>query len=276
MSAVRVLFVFLAFGWSTKTSWAEIIVPHGTWSAVINFEETVVDANRGRFAGKGIAASPGDGQLDSDSWMFAGFSDGDSVIGQNSSSGDLARGIHSGGVRSGGLYAFETSALNRVLGVQATGSDFSPGWIQLSIATSMAERLWELSFDWWVFNDKPRSTLLQTEISIDGILFTALPAAEWTTPLLPSASPLWRRHSRLIGFDFDAATTNLWVRWKVSDFAGSGSRDEFGIDNIRIHVGAVPVTVPTPEPTSGGMLTSLIVAVVAYRYVLATFRNRCR
>jgi hypothetical protein len=275
MLLVRVLLIaFTTFGWLARRSCAEIIVPNGTWSTVIDFEETVADVNQGRFAGRGIAAFPSDGQLDSDSWMFAGFSDGDSIAGQNSASGDLARGIHSGGVSSGGLYAFETSAVNRVLGIQATGSDFSPGWIQLSIATATSERLWRLSFDWWVFNDKTRSSRLQTEVSIDGILFAPLPAGELTTPMLPAESPLWRVHSRLLEMAFETASTNLWVRWTADDFAGSGSRDEFGIDNIRIQAGQAPVTVPTPEPSSAGMLAFLLAAAVASHYASATFRKR--
>jgi len=228
---------------------ADWIIPHASGVSTIDFEQTTLQVNNGRFAGTGLAGLPSLGQLDSDSWLIAGFSDGDTQAGQDYTNGDLARGVHAGGVTTGGLYAFETSPTNRILGAQATGTDFTPGWIQLSVATTVAEQFWTLGFDWWVLNDKPRSTRLRTEVSKDGANFKSLDAVELTTPITADASAAWQATTRSITLDLEAPTENLWIRWSASDFAGSGSRDEFGIDNIAIQAGEATTT-STPEPST--------------------------
>ena len=230
---------------------AEWMVAHGSGSSSINFENSVLNVNQGRFAGAGLAAIPEVGQLDSDSWLVAGFSSGNTRHGQNYASSDFARGLHAGGVTTGGLYGFETSPANRIVGVQATGSDFNPGSIQLSVATSIAEQFWILSFDWWVFNDKPRSSQLEADFSTDGTSFQKISSADLLTPTTADASATWQ--ATTIGpqtLDLGAPSDKLWLRWSASDFAGASSRDEFGIDNIAVQVGEATNASSSPEPSA--------------------------
>lgn len=239
---------------------AELIVPgDGSW-AEIGFEQTVEGVNRDRYDGSGLGSVPSGGQLDSDSWMFSGFSDGATVSGQASNSGDYARGLHTGGVTTGGLYAFATSADNRVLGVQSTGSDFSPGWIQLSARAPSTRPLWDINFDWWVFNDKPRSTQLEVSVSNNATDFVNVPLSSITTGTSASTLAAWQASPQSIQLSFDEAVDQIWIRWAANDAAGTGSRDEFGIDNIAVRAvdGAVLTTHSTPEP---GSVTFLLLAL---------------
>lgn len=252
--------------WSPVDGRAEWLVNHGSGISLIDFENSVPNVNQGRFAGAGLAATPGVGQLDSDTWLLAGFSAGDTLAGQTYASGDFARGVHAGGVTTGGLYAFETSPINRILGAQATGSDFNPGSIQLSLATSIAEQFWTLSFDWWVFNDKPRSSQLDADFSTDGANFQKISTASLITPTTATASPRWK--TTAIGpqtLDLGAPSDKLWVRWSASDFAGSSSRDEFGIDNLAVQVGTTTNSASAPEPSAVMIWLVVVGLVVAWR-----------
>ena len=76
---------------------------------------------------RGFSATPLAGQLDSTTYRAIGFSDGPGAFGGEFTSGDFGRGASSGGVTTGGGYAFEVSTGDFTLGVQPTGSDFTPG-----------------------------------------------------------------------------------------------------------------------------------------------------
>lgn len=246
-----IVVAFLLTILSPDASRAEWLIPHGSGFSRIDFEQSVANVNNGRFAATGLAATPSAGQLDSDTWLIAGFSSGDTQLGQSYSSGDYARGVHAGGTSAGGLYAFETSPANRVLGAQPTSSDFNPGWMQLSIASTIAEQFWTLSFDWWVYNDKPRSTRLQTHFSSDGANFQSVSAADLTTPTLADASATWQAKTiNPLSLDLGTPSERLWIRWSASDFAGSSSRDEFGIDNIAVQIGESTTPTSSPEPSA--------------------------
>ncbi len=66
------------------------------------------------FNGIGFAPNPIIGQLDSNVWSVKGLSDGDLDFGEMGTTGDFAREVSSGGVSSGGVYAFEFSTGDRI------------------------------------------------------------------------------------------------------------------------------------------------------------------
>lgn len=256
----------LFFASSVRPAAADWIIPDGV-SRRVDFETTVAGVNQGRYSGAGIGSDPAIGQLDSDTWQFHGFSSGDSAWGQASTSGDLARGLHAGGVTTGGLYAFATTNDNRILGVQATGSDFNPGSMTLAIATEVAQSRWDISFDWYVFNDKPRATKLSAAFSTDGRQFQDQVAAGLTTATVASSAAAWQATGMAFQLDLAVPTKKLWLRWSAVDFAGSGSRDEFGIDNISVRAsssssGDAPSST-VAEPGGLALWSGLMVGVLA-------------
>jgi len=198
------------------------------------------------FQGKGFAPSPTHGQLDSNAWRFSGLSQGDTSYGGLYDSGDYARGISSGGVTTGGMYAFDIDG-DIALGVQATAGDFTPGTIALKVANDTGNTIDELqvSYDLYLYNNSDRSSdfsfaySLQSQLSVDvtdlGIYSEGNAAS----------SPQWVRAqmtTELTSMNLlDGGFLELF--WHSTDRSGSGGRDEFSLDNINI---SRTVTVAAP------------------------------
>ncbi|HJL20558.1 MAG TPA: MYXO-CTERM sorting domain-containing protein [Sandaracinaceae bacterium LLY-WYZ-13_1] len=199
------------------------------------------------FDGTGFAPSPAAGQLDSDTWRVLGASDGDGTFGGTHDSGDFSRGSSAGGETTGGVYAFDVSASDTAIGLQSSGSDFTPGSVQLRLENGTGAPLAGIEIDagpCW-FNDQARSTVIRVrvirisdgaEVGMD--VFTTPEAADaapvsWTCPAtvaLPinlSSMPIADGGLFIVSFDVD-------------DAAGSGSRDEVALPGLTVT--AVPDT----------------------------------
>ena len=107
------------------------------------------------FTGSGFAPSPAAGQLDSDTWRLTGMSTGDQTFGGTHTSDDSARGSDTGGTTTGGVYAFDRGGGNIGLGVQPTGSDFTPGEITLRLRNETGTTVTNINVAYYlgVFND---------------------------------------------------------------------------------------------------------------------------
>lgn len=193
------------------------------------------------FQGSGFAPDPSAGQLDSDVWSVDGFSDSENDL----TSGDYARGISGGGLSLGGVYAFETSTGNFSLGVQPGGSDFTPGYFQLEVTngTGLSISGFAFSYDTFVYNDQGRSNTLQASFSLDGSNFTELTGSLVTSDEAADTSVAWvsTNFSETVSLEVGAGES-FFLRWEGDDLGGSGSRDEFSIDNVSVTA--------VPEPTS--------------------------
>jgi len=191
------------------------------------------------YGGAGFAPTPGPGQLDSDAWIVTGLSDGEMAFGDTRDSGDFARGASSGGVTTGGLYAFSLPIGFNGFGVQATSSDLTPGALVLRLVNDAGAPVTglDLGATVYVLNDGDRSASLVAEwaFSLDG------PWTAFTTPLVtPEAAagaPAWTSASlsgvTAPGFVVPAGDEVL-VRFLFDDAAGSGARDELAIASITI------------------------------------------
>ena len=111
---------------------AQLSISTAGTPVVIDFENTISGVNNGNFDGSGLQTSPGTGELDSDAWAIEGLSDGDITYGDNSTTGDYAKGISTGGEFSGGLYAWDISG-DTAIGFQPTGGDWTPGNLTLKV-----------------------------------------------------------------------------------------------------------------------------------------------
>lgn len=188
------------------------------------------------FTGTGFTPSPAAGQLDSDTWSVTGLSDGDLDFGDTGTSGDFARGSSSGGVTSGGVYAFDVGGGNVALGVQPAGSDFTPGEFILRISNLTGETVTGLgvSYDIFTFNNEGRSNSFNFSYSTNGVDYTLVPALDYTSPEAADSPAAWRstaRTTNITGLSV-ADSGQIYLKWTGDDVAGSGSRDEFALDNI--------------------------------------------
>jgi hypothetical protein len=206
------------------------------------------------FTGTGFAPTPSAGQLDSDTWIVTGMSDGDLSFGDTGTLGDYARGTSIGGVATGGVYAFDVGGGNVALGSQPGGSDFTPGSFILQVDNQSGSSAtgFQISYDLFVFNDQPRSNSFNFSYSTDNSTFTAVNALDYTSPEAADGSPAWTqigRSSSTISVAI-ASGSSIYFSWTGDDVAGSGSRDEFALDNISITV--------VPEPSTYAALFGLL------------------
>lgn len=202
----------------------------------IDFETSVNGVNNGAFLGSGLTKNPNAGFLDADAWGMNGFSTGTHNLGDSSVTGDFAKGTSTGGVFSGGLYAF-INANDTALGIQPTGSDFTPGDIILKIDNNTGVVLDSitLSYDLWINNDGDRGNSFDPSYSLDNISYTAISSLNDTSIELSQGSATWVSSNKSATFMVNVpANGSLYIKWSSEDVLGGGNRDEFAIDDIAI------------------------------------------
>ena len=241
-----------AYGLLTANLNADVVILNSGVATNIDFESSLTGSNNGAFSGNGF--SPGAttvGNLDSNSWSISGFGDNVS-FGGSASSGDPARGTATGAVSTGGFYAFDATADGGSigLGVQPAGSDFTPGDIKLRLRNDTGSEItsFDVGYELRVFNDQPRANSFNFEYSFDDANYTQVPEFNFTSDLAAAATPTWALttfSSTISGLSL-ADGSNLYFRWTGNDDGGSGSRDQFQLDNIGITFNAASV----PEPAS--------------------------
>ena len=208
----------------------------------IDFETTVSGINEGTFDGSGFESTPAIGQLDANGWAIIGMSDGDKDFGTVGITGDFARGTSTGGEISGGVYSFEVEPGNNALGIQAAGTDFTPGWMGMIIQNNTGDPVnaISISYNLWVYNDADRANSINAEFSTDGATWYTIDDFLFTTPEAADATPVWNKTSFSItdqdmGFTF-VSGDSIYLRWYSADISGSGSRDEIAIDSVIINM----------------------------------------
>ena len=195
----------------------------------------------------GFSSSPTAGQLDADAFAVTGLSDGDVNYGASQSTGDYARGSSTGGVSTGGLYAFDIdndpNAENFALGVQPTGSDMTSGRLYFCYQNATGAEVTSVNIDYnlSIYNDQPRSTGVavfynvnssgcDTQQSVTG------PLVSVTTPTLGDREPTWRTEP-LEAFLSGVSIQNgefVTIAVEITDGQGSGSRDEIALDSLSV------------------------------------------
>jgi len=160
-------------------------------------------------------------------------------------------GIHAGGVTAGGCYAWNVGRNDYALGYQPTDSEFTPGFflVVVSNATKVVVQELDVSYDVFCLNNADRSSSLDFEISCDGKFYSRLTGLVFVSGQLRDDSGSWVRSARSchIVFPKPVAVGNcIWLRWLGNDAGGASSRDEYGIDNLRIilhHKGGTVISI---------------------------------
>jgi len=182
------------------------------------------------FNGSGFSADPQVGELCSEDWTIDGFSDNYQDGGENTS-GDFARGITDGGESQGGIYSRSGS-----IWIQPTGGDFTPGNLTFKVCNTTGATMEdvEIAYDLTVLNDEPRSNFFNFSYSLNNVSFTAVPALNYTSPSTDDGLTTMLQRSTLLEAVNLAPGACLYLRWQGDDVGGSGARDEFGLDNIKV------------------------------------------
>ncbi len=230
----------------------------------ISFNNTPVSENFNAFDGSGFSPTPSSGQLDSDSFVAQGFSDSGLDFGVTNTTGDFARDASAGGVSTGGIYSFETSTGDFSLGVQPIGTDFTPGSFIARYVNDTGGLIddFNVEYEIKVYNDEDRSNSFNLsyassgtcETDPDPLTFTAVLEADYSSPETAAVSPSWQTINREVyisGLSI-ADTECFYLRFTGDDVAGSGSRDEFALDDL-----SVTANPATPLPVELTSFTAL-------------------
>lgn len=231
--------LILAVG-ATQAQWS--ITTLGATGDTITFDATFSGVNNGTFAGSGFVGTPAAGQLDSDAWKFTGFSTGDTYFGGSFTTGDYAKGPSGGGIFSGGLYAFEVATGDTAMGIQPTGSDWTPGSAILMVINNTGSNVDSVfvAYDVIVNNDADRANTFDFSYSInDSTSFNAVTSMAYTSVDTSQGSVAWIATAMSGALNLSMADGDtLYLRWDGDDSSGSGSRDEFALDNIVVSMSA--------------------------------------
>lgn len=184
------------------------------------------------------------GRLNSNAWAASGWSNGNMAFGTNqiTAATDYTRGSTAVSVTTGGFYAFTgspASVANPSFMIQPGGSDFAPGTLTLRIQNNGTVAITDLavSYNIYVRNDQGRSSSFNFSYSTDNITYTPVAALDYTSTttadalgwVIVGSAP--SRSTVLSGVNV-AVGSFIYIRWSSDDVAGTGSRDEFGLDDI--------------------------------------------
>jgi hypothetical protein len=182
----------------------------------------------------GTGFGPGAGQLDPGAWASTGLSDGDRTFGDIDTTGDYAKGITTGDIFSGGIYALDRAG-DIGLMIQPTGSDWTPGTLTLRLQNNTGGSIDQLdvAYDLLIDNNEDRGNSFNFSYSTDDVSYTAVSALDYTSTELQDAlgTQVINQSTILTGLGvIDGGF--IYLRWEGDDVTGGGSRDEFGLDNI--------------------------------------------
>jgi hypothetical protein len=251
---------------------AQVSISAPMTATTITFDSTLSGVNNGPYGGSGLQATPAAGQLDSDAWAVTGWSDGDLAFGgtRTTASTDYTRGNTSAAVTTGGMYAFGST--DRQLMIQPGGSDWAPGTLTLKITnnTGAAVKYWTLGYELYVRNDQARSNSFNFSFSTDNVTYTPVNVGnfQYTSTAAIDPTPVWALISALsttvtTGGSGVASGSSLYIRWSGADVGGSGSRDEFGIDDVAI------TAIPEPSKYAFAITALLGVLILIRRRQIA-------
>jgi hypothetical protein len=222
-----------------------IASPEGLQLSIVNtivtvdFDHTVDYVCNVQWNGSGFSSTPDAGQLNSGAWSVSGWTDGPLNYNETRTTGDYARGFTLTHPSSGGMYAFAPLApTNRALGFQPGGLDWAPGTITLRVQnrTGVIMNTLGLAYKLFVYNDQNRSSSFNLSYSTDNSSFIPVAALDFNSPEAVEVSPVWAVHEKSIelsGLSL-APGQYIYLRWSSADVSGSGSRDEFALDDISV------------------------------------------
>ena len=189
-----------------------------------------------QFRGLGFQPVFEAGKLESNIIKVNGLSDGPMAFGDTKLTGDFARGVSTGNVTTGGVYSFLTGNGNYALGVQPDDLDFTPGDFEFKISnnTGAAVTTFYFSYRIYVNNNANRSNSLNFSYSTNGTTYTSVPSLDYTSNASSDGAG-WKKIKRKVTVSASVPAGGfIYLKFTGNDVGGSGSRDEFAVDNILV------------------------------------------
>lgn len=206
------------------------------------------------FEGLGFSPSPAPGELSSNTWAVQGETDSLVFGGTRNTPGTIfARGVVGTNQLSAGIYAYSRGT-DTLMMLQPTGASYSPGNITLRIQNNTGSTLTAIYFGFHFFirNDGGRGNSFNLLHSPDNVNYSTIPSLDYTSPDAIADTNILDigiRQVLLSGLSV-APGAFYHFRWYTTDVSGSGNRDEFFLDDIKIVGIAGPVPNLPPTITS--------------------------
>ncbi|WP_293875316.1 choice-of-anchor D domain-containing protein [Flavobacterium sp.] len=252
MKYKKLLSVFVVLIIQYISCYGQVSLTNVSPSSTIDFSASMqATVGNGAYTAAGFQAVPAVGQLNSNAWAVNGWSDGNLAFGGTriTASTDYTRGLTALAVGIGGFYSFTGapgSAVNPCFMIQPGTSDLTPGYMTLKIQNNGTTTITDLaiSYNLYIRNDQGRSNSFNFSYSPDDLTYTPVAALDYTSIAVADglgwvqvgSSP--SRSTAISGLSI-APSGFFYIRWSTNDIGGSGSRDEFGLDDITIT--AVPL-----------------------------------
>lgn len=263
------LLLTLALAASTYAAQAQISLTAAGTPSTIDFTG---------YGGLGFDPNPTAGQLSSNTWASSGMSDGTLFFGGSRTSADYTGQLTLPGVTASGFYSLDLSG-NIVFWVQPTAADFSPGTLTLRVTNNTGAPMTSLdvAYDLLVFNDQARSNsfnfLYSTDTTQAGGGYVAVTSLDYTSTDVADATPVAiqtiPRSAQLTGLNIPDGGS-IYLRWFSNDVGGTGSRDEFGLDNISVNIPTVSTPTISFNSASQTVVESVGAVTVDLNVVPAT------
>lgn len=256
MNYKKLLFAFALLTIQSITSYGQVSLTNASPSNTIDFSSSMQSTvGNGAYTAAGFQATPTVGQLNSNAWAVTGWSDGALAFGGTQTTGatDYTRGPIAAAVTTGGFYSYTGtphSVANPCFMIQPGTADLTPGTVTLRIQNNGTTNITDLavSYNLFVRNDQGRSNSLNFSYSPDNTTYTSVGALDYTSTVAADAlgwvqvgtSP--SRTTTITGLAITPGSF-YYIRWSANDVGGSGSRDEFGLDDITITATYPSVTI---------------------------------
>ncbi len=206
----------------------------------INFDLTVTGVNNAAFATTGaqpMFASPTiAGQLDANAWTYVkdGAVDTAAAVYPGTGNADIAT-VTAAGTSATGWGAWDLSG-NHAFGLLASGSNGTGGNLTLMCTNNTGQTIEGLDLSYYVaaYNDQPRANKVDFLYSFDNITWTRVPAISFLSGAAATTS--WESATRTLNLTglLISNGSNFYLRWHFNDVSGTGSRDEFLLDDISL------------------------------------------
>ena len=212
----------------------------------INFDNTLAESNTGSFNGANINTSGSSGSLNSNAWAINDIaSTGAATFGTTY---PLGTGLQNPGFSTASnFFGMNIGLGNVALGIQPTGAYFSPGNVTLRIQNRTGSVLTKLNLSYilYVVNDQARSNSFNFAYSTDNSLYNNQATLDYTSTVAIQNTDLRAqyRSTEITGLSIPDQGF-IYLRWYGDDVAGTGSRDEFALDDIDIIANSTSV-IPT-------------------------------
>lgn len=212
---------------------------------VFNSLQDEYDEDFNDFRGDGFDVNPSPSQLNSEKWRVEGLDDGDMNFGDNANTSVFARGEDDAGVTTGGVYAFEVATGDYSLGIQPTGSNFTSGnfTLRMDNQTGSTIQAIEVEYDIYYWEEADRSNYFNFRVSNDDSDYDDIENLDFETT--QTNNPSWQKVERdtVIYCSYWEDDEYFYLQWQGDDVSGSGSRDQFALNNLEIS----PVNLDTME-----------------------------